>query len=118
MEVRTGILKEYVLLLLTAFVLAVFTLPVSAITFPATGPPPVSITKKTPLDKQIELPININSADAKTLMLVPGINRTAARQIVNHRSRRGKYSGLDEIIGFSGISENSIKQLQKYLVVR
>lgn len=90
----------------------------NAITFPADAPPPVIIKKKTPLDKPLSLPVNINTADAKTLMQVPGINRTAARQIVNYRDRNGKYTGLDQLVGFSGISNSSIHQLDKYLSVQ
>jgi len=50
-------------------------------------------------------------------MKVPGINRRAARQIVNHRDGHGKYTSLDEIVGFSGISRVNIHQLRNYLVV-
>ncbi|HHO47211.1 MAG TPA: helix-hairpin-helix domain-containing protein [Desulfobacteraceae bacterium] len=75
--------------------------------------------KKTPLNQPLEeiLPVNINTADAATLMKVPGINRRAARQIVNHRDGHGKYTSLDEIVGFSGISRVNIHQLRNYLVV-
>ncbi|MDY0350982.1 MAG: helix-hairpin-helix domain-containing protein [Desulfobulbaceae bacterium] len=81
--------------------------------------PPVIFKKKTPLDQPLEeiLPVNINTADAATLMKVPGINRRAARQIVNYRDRHGRYASLDEIAGFSGISRMDIPQLRNYLVV-
>lgn len=80
---------------------------------------PVIWQLKTPLEQPLEeiLPINVNTTDAETLMRVPGINRTAARQIVNHRDKNGDYSSLDQLAGFSGISETSIFQLKKYLTV-
>ena len=107
------------LLPLLALLLEAFSNPTAnAITFPDDTPPSVTIKKKTPLDKPLFLPVNINTADAKTLMQVPGINRTAAGQIVNHRARNGKYTSLDQLVGFSDISNSSIHQLDKYLSVQ
>lgn len=87
---------------------------------PSPSSPPKIYKKKTPLDQPLEaiLPINVNTTDAKTLMRVPGINRTAARQIVNRRDRNGKYTSIDQLVGFSGISETSVFQLKKYLTVK
>ncbi len=79
---------------------------------------PVTVTIKTPLDKPLEYPVNINTTDAKTLMRVPGINRTAARQIVNHRKRNGNYTSLDQIGEFSGIGKTGVSRLRKYLSVK
>lgn len=110
-------------LLLSAVILIFPALQPSAggmtVPLPDHKPPIVIYQKKTPLDQPLEeiLPININSADAATLMKVPGINRTAARQIVNQRDREGKYTDLEQLVGFSGISRHNIPQLRDYLVV-
>lgn len=118
MKIQVMRWKIFFLPLLILLMTAIISLPTNAITFPADTPAPLIIKKKTPLDKPLELPVNINTADAKTLMQVPGINRTAARQRVNHRDRNGKYTSLDQLVGFSGISRSSIHQLRKYLSVK
>ncbi len=108
-----------VILLFGAFlVFSNTTTSVIAISLPGDPSTPILLKKKTPLDKPLEYPFNVNTADAKTLMRVPGINRTAARQIVNHRDRNGDYTSIDQLAGFSGISEARIFQLKKYLSVQ
>ena len=104
------------LIALPALALEAVNLPAS----PSPSSPPIIVKKKTPLDQPLEaiLPVNVNTTDAKTLMRVPGINRKAARQIVNHRDRNGKYFSIDQLAGFSGISETSVLQLKKYLTVK
>ncbi len=75
-----------------------------------------TMSKEKPLEAI--LPINVNTADEKTLTRVPGINKNAAKQIIQNRDKNGKYTKLEQLIGFSGIGETSVYRLKKYLVVK
>lgn len=81
---------------------------------------PISIIQqKGPLDQPLEeiLPVHVNTTDIYTLKKVPGISHRAAREIVNYRDKNGKYTSLDQLIGFPGISESDIPELEKYLTL-
>lgn len=77
------------------------------------------IQQKGPLEPPLEkyLPINVNTTDIYTLKKVPGISRRAARDIVNYRDKNGKYTSLDQLVGFPGIRESDIAELKKYLTL-
>jgi hypothetical protein len=77
------------------------------------------IQKKTPLDQPLEaiLPVNVNATDIATLKKIPGISSKAAREIIYYRDRHGKYTSLEQLVGFPGISESDIPELKKYLIL-
>lgn len=95
---------------------------------PAEDQPPVQmqkqepisiIQKRSPLDQPLEaiLPINVNATDIATLKKVPGISSKAAREIIYYRDRHGKYTSMEQLVGFPGISESDIPELKKYLTL-
>jgi competence protein ComEA len=62
--------------------------------------------------------VNINSATAKDLMKVKGLNATKARAIVIYRKKHGEFKSLDELTkvkGFSKLKSSKLRQIQDQL---
>lgn len=49
--------------------------------------------------------ININTAEASELCLLPGIGETLANRIITYRDEHGPFKSLDDIMNVSGIGE-------------
>ncbi|MGI5862280.1 MAG: ComEA family DNA-binding protein [Myxococcales bacterium] len=60
--------------------------------------------------------ININTATAKQLELLPGIGRKTARLIVEHREKQ-PFKAPAEILNVKGIGEGIYLKVKKYVVV-
>lgn len=61
--------------------------------------------------------VNINTATAEQLGLLPGIGETKARTIVEHRQRR-PFARVDDLVAVRGIGRATLRRLRPYLVVR
>lgn len=72
----------------------------------ADGPPPAA-----------EGVVNINTATADQLGLLPGIGETKARAIVEHRQRR-PFARVDDLVAVRGIGRATLRRLRPYLAVR
>ncbi len=66
-------------------------------------------TKPLPTGK-----ININTADKETLMTFPGIGPTKADEIMMVR-KEGKFKNLDDVMGVTGIGEETLKKMKPFL---
>ena len=66
-------------------------------------------TKALPTGK-----ININTADKETLMTFPGIGPTKADEIIKVR-KEGKFKNLDDVMGVTGIGEETLKKMKPFL---
>ena len=74
-------------------------------TFPAT-------TKKPPLR-----PVNINTANAEELQLVPGIGPVTAEKILQMRKSYGAFKSVDDLVAIRGIGKKRLDKMRKYLTV-
>lgn len=61
--------------------------------------------------------INVNSASADELTMLPGIGDETAKRIVEYRTKYGRFFSLDELSKVKGIGENTIKNLRPYATV-
>lgn len=64
--------------------------------------------------------VNINTATAKDLMKVKGLNGAKAKAIVAYRKQHGDFKSLDElkdVKGFKKMSEKTMKKVQDQLTV-
>jgi len=66
-------------------------------------------TKETPKN------IDINSADAETLQLIPGIGPKTADAIVKYRKANGKFKSVDDLLSVKGIGEKSLAKMKPFL---
>jgi comEA protein len=69
-------------------------------------------TKKPPLR-----PININTANAEELQLVPGIGPVTAEKILQMRKSYGAFKSVDDLVAIRGIGKKRLDKMRKYLTV-
>jgi competence protein ComEA len=64
--------------------------------------------------------INLNSATAKELMKVDGINAAKARAIISYRKKHGEFKSLDELSNVKGLKKldsNTLQNIQNQLTI-
>lgn len=61
--------------------------------------------------------ININTATAEQLTLLPGIGETLAQRIVDYRTANGLFASVDDLKQVSGIGEKKLEQIKSYIKV-
>lgn len=61
--------------------------------------------------------ININTADAKELELVPGIGPQMAQKILTYREEKGLFTKLEDLLNVSGIGEKTLEKFTPYIVL-
>ena len=61
--------------------------------------------------------VNLNSATAEQLMSLPGIGPATAKLIIEHRTKAGKFSRVEEIMNIRGIGEKKFTQIKNLLTV-
>lgn len=61
--------------------------------------------------------ININAATPEQLQALPGIGPALAKNIVEHRTRSGKFAKIEELLNVKGIGEKRFAKLKNYISV-
>lgn len=61
--------------------------------------------------------LNINTASAKDLTLLPGIGDVKARAIVDHRDEHGSFKKTEHLTIVSGIGDKTYAQLESFVGV-
>ncbi|MDI6732537.1 MAG: helix-hairpin-helix domain-containing protein [Planctomycetota bacterium] len=59
--------------------------------------------------------ININTAGADELTIIPYITYPIANQIIEYRERMGGIKDLNELLVIKGIGEKRLERMKKYL---
>ncbi len=59
--------------------------------------------------------IDINSASAETLELLPGIGEVRAAEIIEYRGRHGAFESVDELLEIDGIGPVILEGLKEYV---
>lgn len=61
--------------------------------------------------------ININTATAKELAMLPGIGQTYAQRIVDYRNEHGLFASIYELENVNGIGSKRIQAISEYITV-
>jgi competence protein ComEA len=61
--------------------------------------------------------VNINTASAKDLEVLPGIGQKTAARIVEFRQKNGPFKKVEELMNVGGIGEKSFLRLKPQLTV-
>lgn len=73
-----------------------------------------SPAKKAP---GLEGQININTATAEQLVLLPGIGKTRADAIIEYRTKNGNFKSVDDLTKVKGIGPKNLEKIRSYLVL-
>jgi len=65
----------------------------------------------------LDIPLDINRATSRDLILVPGIGEKTAAQIIFFRRTNGGFKSLEDLMKIRGIKEKKFAQLRKYFSV-
>jgi competence protein ComEA len=57
--------------------------------------------------------ININTATAKELALIPGVGPVTAQSIIAYRKKNGKFKSAKDLLNVKGIGEKTMKKMKK-----
>jgi len=97
---------------LSSIVMAVIFM-LGAVSFAAAEKEAVPAKKATVLEGKI----NINTATAKQLMLLSGIGKKTAENIVEYRTQKGIFAGVDDILKVKGVGKKTLEKIKPYLAV-
>lgn len=63
----------------------------------------------------IDPPVDVNSADAEELQLLPNIGPILAQRIIEYRERHGAFNTLESLKNIYGIGPKTVQKLAYYL---
>ncbi len=61
--------------------------------------------------------VNLNTATLEQLQTLPGVGPAVAKRILDHRTKVGKFSKIEEILNVKGIGEKRFQRMKDRLVV-
>lgn len=67
---------------------------------------------------QMDDRININTATEQQLQTLPGIGPSKASAIIEHRTERGPFQKVEDIMQVSGIGQKTFERLESLIVVK
>lgn len=59
--------------------------------------------------------VNINTADADALMLLPRVGPSVAERIVEFRQKNGKFKSVEDLMLVRGVGEKTFELIRPYL---
>lgn len=62
-----------------------------------------------------ENPININSAKAEQLSVLPWLSDVQSVAIVKHRQNHGKFNSIDDLLNVESVSSSTAEAIEKYI---
>ena len=63
----------------------------------------------------IDAMININAANAKALMVLPGMTQKIADAVVKHRGEIGYYVSVDQLLDVTGMTKTLYNKISPYI---
>ena len=65
----------------------------------------------------VTTPININTATASELTVLPGIGAKTAERIVEYRQKNGPFKKVEELMNVRGVGEKNFLKLKSQIAV-
>lgn len=63
-----------------------------------------------------QLRININTAPADSLRMLPEIGLTLAARIIQYRQKHGHFQSIDDLVNVNGIGPAKLKAIREYII--
>lgn len=70
------------------------------------------------VDMVIDGKININTADAETLMRIKGIGESLSQRIITYRTEHGPFEAIEEIVNVNGIGAKKFEDMRDMICVK
>lgn len=61
--------------------------------------------------------VNVNSATAEELALLPGVGPTKAQAIIRYRSEHGAFKRVEDLAAVKGIGEKGLEKLRPHVAL-
>ena len=61
--------------------------------------------------------VSLNSATVEQLQSLPGIGPSIAKSIVDHRTKIGKFSRIEELLNVKGVGEKKFQKIKDRLTL-
>jgi competence protein ComEA len=61
--------------------------------------------------------VNVNTATAEELMLLPGVGEARARAVIEARKRRGGFQKVEDLLEVKGIGAAGLEKLRPHLTL-
>ena len=62
--------------------------------------------------------LNVNTATAEQLMLLPGIGESKARAILDRRKEQGGFKTVDELVEVKGIGPAALDKIRPFVAIQ
>jgi competence ComEA-like helix-hairpin-helix protein len=73
--------------------------------------------QETAAHQKPEFPVDLNSADLETLILLPGVGPVTASHIVDYRTRSGGFRSVKQLLEVRGIGAKKLEILKDYVII-
>ena len=61
--------------------------------------------------------VNVNTADAETMALLPRVGPVVAQRIIDYREANGRFEQKEELLLIRGIGERTFELIEPYVVL-
>ena len=65
----------------------------------------------------LEGKLNVNTASAEQLTMLPGIGEATAKNIMDYRTQNGNFKAVDDLLKVKGIGEKTLEKMKGYVIL-
>jgi comEA protein len=66
---------------------------------------------------KLEGKLNINTADAKQLAMLPGIGEKTAANIIDYRTQNGNFKAVEDLSKVKGVGKKTLEKINNHIIL-